>query len=169
MQTTLQDSNNMTTTTYKIEDATFLRRLTRSVFTGYLAYILILVFLGGVFTSSGYLFSIYVCLGVFAFIVIGLFLKNIYFLESVSIDPQSKSLTILILKYNEVYYKSTIPINEIQVELFERRLMYKSFYLIISSHEKRIIKQPTVGGWRKKIFEDIIKAFNGSKTLSNSD
>jgi hypothetical protein len=154
----------MTSTTYSIEKATFLMRLTRSVFTGYLAYILILVFVGGIFTSSGLLFSIYVCLGVFAFIVIGLFLKNIYFLNSISIDPESKSVTISILKYNKVYHQSTIPINEIQIELFERRLMYKSFYLIISTYGKIIIKQPTVGGWRKKIFEEIVKEFNRIKT-----
>jgi hypothetical protein len=159
----------MTTAIYKIENATFLRRLTRSVFTGYLAYILILFFISNVFISSGLLYSIYVCIAVFAFILIGLFLKNIYFLDSISIDPQSKSVTISILKYNKVHYKSTIPINEIQIELFERRLMYRSFYLIISSHEKRIIKQPTVGGWRKKTFEEIVKEFNSCKILANSN
>jgi hypothetical protein len=158
----------MTTTNYKIENARFLRRLSRSVFTGYLAYILILIFIGGVLTSSGLIFSIYVCLGVFAFIGIGLFLKNKYFLDSISLDPQSKSVSISILKYNKVHYKSTIPINEIQIELLERRLMYNSFYLTISINEKRIIKQPTVGGWRKKIFEEIVKEFKSIKTPNNS-
>jgi hypothetical protein len=154
---------------YIIENANFLRRLFRTIFNGYLVYILILVFIGGVFSSAGFLFTLCVCLGVLVYIIIGFFIKTIYFLNSINIDPESKSVTISILKYNKVHFKSTFPINEIQMDLFERRLMYNSFHLIISTHEKRIIKQPSVGGWRKKKFEEIVKEFNCIKTLAKSN
>jgi hypothetical protein len=154
---------------YVIENASFLSRLARTIFNGYLAYILILVFIGGIFSSSGFLFTLYVCLGILGYIIIGSFVKNIYFMNSINIDPESRSVTISILKYNKLHFKSTIPINEVQIDLFERKLMYNSFYLLISTTEKRIIKQPSVGGWRKKKFEEIVNEFSRLKTLNESN
>jgi hypothetical protein len=45
--------------------------------------------------------------------------------------------------------------------------MYNSYYLIISTNGKVIIKQPTVGGWKRKIFEEIIVSFKEIRSIQN--
>jgi len=75
-------------------------------------------------------------------------------------------VSLLVLKFNRVYVNKSFLANEIELECFERRLIYNSFYLIRNT-DQLIIKQPSVGGWRKNMFEEIVAEHKKLKAINH--
>ncbi len=152
--------------TFNQKARTYFSRILTSLFNGYLIFILFLIFIGGVFTG-GIFWSIIVCLGVFNYIVLSFSLKCIYYIEKIEFDSEKGIVSLLILKFNRVYINKSFLANDIEFECFERRLMYNSFYLIVRNANQLIIKQSSVGGWRKKMFEEIVAEHKKLKIINN--
>lgn len=152
--------------TFNQKDRTYFSRILTSLFNGYLIFILFLIFIGGVF-SEGIFWSIIVCLGVFVFIFLSFSLKCIYYIQKIEFDSEKGMVSLLILRFNRVYINKSFVVNDVEFECFERRLMYNSFYLIIRNNDQLIIKQPSVGGWRKNMFEEIVAEHKKLKAINN--
>ena len=149
--------------TFDQKDRPYIRRIIKSLFSGYLIYILFLIFIGGIFTE-GFFWSIIVCLGVFAYLSLSFSLKCRYYIKKIEFDSDKGLVSLIILKFDKVYINKSFLLKEIDFECFERRLMYNSFYLIIRNTNHLLIKQPSVGGWRKKMFEDIVMEYKRIKS-----
>lgn len=154
----------MPITTFIQKDRTYISRIFKSLFSGYLIYILFLIFIGGIFTE-GFFWSIIVCLGVFVYISLSFSLKCIYYIKKIEFDSDKGIISLFILKFDKVYINKSFLLKDIEFEYFEQRLMYNSFYLIVRNSNLLIIKQPSVGGWRKKMFEDIVIEYKRIKSM----
>jgi hypothetical protein len=143
---------------YEQMGRSYIERVIFSLFNPYLAFLLILFFISGAFIVS-IKCAIILCICLFFYLLIIEIFDNVIHLKSINIDPHDRTISILILKFNTVYIKKSYSINEIEIEFIERRLVHRSYYLQIMHNNKRIIKQSTVGGWRKKMFEEIVEEY----------
>jgi hypothetical protein len=97
-------------------------------------------------------------------ILIKSYINNKYFLCSIEIDSDARNLSYTILKFDKIYKRMEIEIDEIDVSIKEKLGVYKTFHLRIK-HLGFHFNQNASGGWSEEEFVSIVKKVNEIKGL----
>lgn len=147
-------------------DRTFMGRVLFTLHQRYLVLIIGIIFITGVFTE-GILWTTIFCIGVFLSMFIISFFKNIVYLKSIVLDAQENEIEITLFKFDHIISHNLYRTEDIELECYERRLVYSAYFLKVWHKNKLLIRQPAVGGWEKKTFEDITKEYKRLKSITN--